>query len=378
MTASLHIHRAARQAMSTVAVVCLITAACSTTTEPESTDATTAAEDSDTSAPTSDEDEREPQDAQVEAGPPSSDDEDAAETPEAEIEVVDGAGTALVFDAPVERIACRNSGCSVTLAQLGLVPVASTFEPARAELYWGTGAQSILLMPDGAENYAPLAPDLIVVGAGDPLIRDLEVIAPVYVIAALGNLADDATKLTRDLAAMAGAVEQGETIVDDWNDFAATLSDREVPGAADVRLLQLWAGDPSGFSGWTNNSQWCDLLRDLALVGECLFDPITPETDFGQFSTEAVLAAQPSHISVQLEWQHIGENVALEERADEAWLQLDAVQRGNAYRVPTSGNFTPSFFELRYELENYLFHVFGVGAGFEDPGFFVDWAAARR
>ncbi|MEM8707875.1 MAG: ABC transporter substrate-binding protein [Actinomycetota bacterium] len=306
---------------------------------------------------------------------PAADDQldDVAAEPDA-IEVVDGSGTTLRFDIAAERVACRNSGCSVTLAQLGIVPVASTFEPARAEHYWGAEAASITLMPEGAENYAALDPDLIVVGAGDPILSDLEVIAPVYVIAELGTIAEDAAKLTQDLATLTGSDERGQEIVAEWNRTVADITAAEVSGADDVRLLQLWAGDPAGFSGWTSNSQWCDLLRSLRLVGECVFDPALPGSDFTEFSTEAVLAAQPSHISYQLEWQYIGENVALENRADEAWLQLDAVQNGNAYRVPTSGNFTPSFFELIYELENYLFHVFGPDQGFEDPGNFVDWS----
>ncbi|MEM7141997.1 MAG: ABC transporter substrate-binding protein [Actinomycetota bacterium] len=295
------------------------------------------------------------------------------------VAVVDGAGTAISLDVPAERVACRNSGCSVTLARLGIVPVASTFEPARADFYWGPDdAATISLMPEGAENYVALEPDLIVVGATDQLIEDLAVIAPLYVVPELGDLAADAEKLTSDLATLTGTVDRGETMIDRWSEFRDGLEAADVAGVADVRLLQLWAGDPAGFSGWTSNSQWCDLLRALDLVGECLFEPITAGTDFAQFSTEAVLASQPSHISYQLEWQYIGEDVALEDRADEAWLRLDAVQNGDAYRVPTSGNFTPSLYELTYELENYLFHVFGPEQGFDDPGNFIDWSGPDR
>ncbi|MEM9135717.1 MAG: ABC transporter substrate-binding protein [Actinomycetota bacterium] len=279
----------------------------------------------------------------------------------------------MTLDQPATRVACRNSGCSVTLAELGIVPVASTFEAARAEFYWGEAAADITLMAEGAENYAAMEADLIVVGATDPILSDLRVIAPVYVIAELGTLADDAVKLTQDLATLTGTDGRGAEMVQQWERIAADLRANPIAGAADVELLQLWGGNPAGFSGWTSNSQWCDLLTEFALVGSCLFDPATPGADFTEFSTEAVLAAQPTHISVQLEWQYIGESVPLENRADEAWLQLNAVADGNAYRVPTSGNFTPSFYELIYELENYLFHVFGPDAGFSDPGFFIDW-----
>ncbi|MEM9565869.1 MAG: helix-turn-helix domain-containing protein [Actinomycetota bacterium] len=289
--------------------------------------------------------------------------------------VVDGLGRMLTFEETPERIACRNSGASMLLAGLGLVPVSTFFEPERAALYYGDDAiDEITFAPITAEEQALLEPDLVVTGELDPMRVDLDPLFPVYAIAT-GGLVANARKLTTDIAALTGRMAEGEQVIQQWEEFIAKLTDIEVEGAEDVRLLQLWGGAPDTYQGWTNISDWCGLLTDLKLVGECLFDPETPDQQFAEFSTEAILAAQPTHISYVLEWQLEGTDgyVLPEERQDPAWGQLDAVAAGNVYVVPTTGHFANGFFEIMYELENYLFNVFGPAQGFEDPGPFVEW-----
>ncbi|MEM9608811.1 MAG: helix-turn-helix domain-containing protein [Actinomycetota bacterium] len=292
-----------------------------------------------------------------------------------QLTVVDGLGRMLTFDETPARIACRNSGASMLLADLGLVPVSTFFEPERAALYFGDDAvDDIAFAPVSAEEQAVLEPDLVVTGELDRVRPDLETLFPVYAIAT-GSLVENARKLTTDIAALTGRVAEGEQVIKQWEEFVAKLTDLEVEGAEDVRLLQLWGGAPDSYQGWTNISDWSGLLTDLHLVGECLFDPETPDQQFAEFSAEAVVDAQPTHISYVLEWQLAGTDgyVLPDARQDHAWSQLDAVAAGNVYVVPTTGHFANGFFEIMYELENYLFHVFGPEQGFEDPGPFVEW-----
>ncbi|MEM8748308.1 MAG: helix-turn-helix domain-containing protein [Actinomycetota bacterium] len=295
------------------------------------------------------------------------------------VSVVDGLGRTLTFEETPSRIACRVSGCGMVLADLGLVPVSTFFEPERAALYYGEDAvDEITFAPISAEDTAVLEPDIVFVGEADQALADLEELFPVYAIAT-GGLVENARKLTTDMAALTGRVEEAEQVIAQWDDFVGKLGEMEIEGVEDVRLLQLWGGAPDTYQGWTSISDWCLLLTDLNLVGECLFDPETEGQQFAEFSTEAVIAAQPTHISYVLEWQLEGTDdyVLPDERQDPAWSQLDAVAAGNVYVVPTTGHFANGFFEIMYELENYLFHVFGPEQGFEDPGPFVEWAGPR-
>ncbi|MEM9710937.1 MAG: helix-turn-helix domain-containing protein [Actinomycetota bacterium] len=289
--------------------------------------------------------------------------------------VVDGLGRTLSFDEAPKRIACRNSGASMLLADLGLVPVSTFFEPERAALYFGGDViDEITFAPVSADEQAVPAPDLVVTGELDRVRSDLEARFPVYAIAT-GSLEANARKLATDIAALTGRVAEAEQVIERWEAFVAKLAHMEIDGVEDVRLLQLWGGAPDAYHGWTNISDWSGLLTDLNLVGECLFEPDTPDQQFTEFSPEAVLAAQPTHISYVLEWQLEGSDgyVLPHERQDPAWSQLDAVAAGNVYVAPTTGQFANGFFEIMYELENYLFHVFGPEQGFEDPGPFVEW-----
>ncbi|MEM9710936.1 MAG: ABC transporter substrate-binding protein [Actinomycetota bacterium] len=323
--------------------------------------------------------------ATTEAETSDSGDETSASAPattEAEtsgpVTVVDGLGRTVTVDEIPESIACRDSGCSLVLADLGLVPSSTFFEPERAAFYYGDdNIDGITFAPVSVEDLATTEPDLIVINLATAQndLDQLEILSPVYVIGDSGNLAENAEQLTTDLAALTGRVAEGEAAIARWEDFAGKLADIEIDGVEDVRLLQLWSGSPDTYLGWTSISDWCVLLDDLNLVGSCVFDPETPDQEFAEFSTEAVLFEQPTHISLLLEWQLEGsdEYFAPEQRTDPAWSQLDAVAAGNVYIVPSTGNFANAYYEIIYELENYLFHVFGPEQGFEDPGPFLDW-----
>ncbi|MEM9565868.1 MAG: ABC transporter substrate-binding protein [Actinomycetota bacterium] len=299
------------------------------------------------------------------------------------VSVVDGLGRTVTLDEIPERIACRDSGCSLVLADLGLVPVATFFEPERAAFYYGEDRiDDITFAPVSVEDTATAEPDLIVINlaTAESELDQFEILSPVYVIDDSGNLAENAEKLTSDLAALTGRIAEGAQAIAQWQDFVGQLADIEIDGVDDVRLLQLWSGSPDTYLGWTSISDWCILLDDLDLVGECVFDPETPDQDFAEFSTEAVLAEQPTHISLLLEWQLEGsdEYFAPDQRTDPAWSQLDAVAAGNVYIVPSTGNFANAYHEIIYELENYLFNVFGPEQGFEDPGPFLEWDGPSR
>ncbi|MEM9037033.1 MAG: ABC transporter substrate-binding protein [Actinomycetota bacterium] len=337
-----------------------------------STPATTEAETSDTTdeapttteAETSDTTDEAPTTTEAETSAPAS--------------VVDGLGRTVTLDEIPERIACRDSGCSLVLAELGLVPVATFFEPERAAFYYGEdNIDGITFAPVSVEDTATAEPDLIVINlaTAENELDQFEILSPVYVIDDSGNLAENAEKLTTDLAALTDRVAEGEQAIAQWQDFVGQLADIEIEGVEDVRLLQLWSGSPDTYLGWTSISDWCVLLDDLDLVGACVFDPETPDQEFAEFSTEAVLAEQPTHISLLLEWQLEGsdEYFAPDQRTDPAWSQLDAVAAGNVYIVPSTGNFANAYYEIIYELENYLFHVFGPEQGFDDPGPFLEW-----
>ncbi|MEM7272068.1 MAG: ABC transporter substrate-binding protein [Actinomycetota bacterium] len=294
----------------------------------------------------------------------------------APVSVTDGLGRTVTLDQPAERIACRDSGCSLVLAELGLVPVATFFEPNRAAFYYGEESiGDITFAPDGPENTIATEPDLLVINLreADLNLEQYEVLIPTYVIDDSGNLAENAAKLTADIAALSDRVVEGEQSIAEWERFVGSLAEIEISGVEDVRLLQLWGGAPDSYQGWMSNSDWCVLLDDLDLVGQCVFDPPVPGSDFSEFSAEAILAEQPTHISYLLEWQYGGEFPQPEDRTDPTWSQLDAVAAGNVYVVPSTGNFANAYHEIIYELENYLFHVYGPAQGFEDPGPFTEW-----
>lgn len=291
------------------------------------------------------------------------------------LEVVDAYGRTISLDEPAQRVACLQTACDDVMAQLGLVPVVSGLsgDTPSFPMYYGDRASEVAYQITGDTDYeliASLEPDLIYVREGmDDRIQALEGVAPIVV----GRLdSADPESLVGNavmLATLLGREDDGEAIVDSWNEFIADIEEQGMEGGEDVRLAILNGFVTDTYAGWNVNNPFCEVLVQTG-IGQCAI-PANPSDDdayTSELSAEAMLEIDPTHIAYYSDGER--DSPGLDDRTDAVFERLTAVQEDRVY-IAGGGVYCCTAHEMSHAVLEYLHHV--GGDAYPDPGPLSAW-----
>lgn len=240
--------------------------------------------------------------------------------------ITDAAGQEFTFDAP-PKIGCWWSGCTETMADLGIVPHAASYNDTNENsvFFYPAGMPTHKIKdPRNPELWAAAEVDILVMRVpADPGYDALKAAAPIFYLhhSSFGESPQTGyqglLENLRLLGQLTGQPEAAAAAITRFENVLANLRALATPETQAQTVAVLW--DDTVYRTIDQTSPFCVALAELGL-GQCIEGPFWEE-----ISAETFLAANPDWIA----YQSVG--AAHEARTDPVWLQLAAVKAGQVY-----------------------------------------------
>ena len=296
--------------------------------------------------------------------------------------VKDAAGQTLTFDKPVTDIGCYWAGCDEILADLGLVPAASSnIENENGKLVYpdGTPKQDITKLggEDNPESWAAAGVDLIVVrGPASASVDAFKTAAKVLYLYAPGF--DDATPYKgldaykqnlRLLGQVTDHVAAATAAINRFDTFMTALKSKAPADAASTTVALIFQSNDGTYTLVGPTSPFCAGLVQYGL-GKCVSSPSRNATSW-QINAEAFLALNPDWI-VYMGGQS-GTSTSWVKRNDPTWGKLSAVLAKHVYDDPAAREYCCSLRVLAPSYQLYGYEVWGASSGIANPGAILNY-----
>lgn len=291
--------------------------------------------------------------------------------------VTDAAGQKLTFDKPVTNIGCYWAGCDEILADLGVVPAASSnIQNDGGKLVYPNGTPKADITKlggeDNPESWAAAGVDLIVVrGPASASVNAFKSAAKVLYLYAPGF--DDATPYKgldayrqnlRLLGQVTGHPDAATAAIKRFDSFMAALKSKAPAGAAKTSVALIFQSNDGTYTLVGPTSPFCVGLVDYGL-GTCVSSPSRNATSW-QINAEAFLALNPDWVVYM--GGESGKSTSWVKRNDPTWGKLSAVLAKHVYDSPDAREYCCSLRVLAPSYQLYAFHLWGAASGIADPG----------
>ncbi len=271
----------------------------------------------------------------------SGSEETGAPSANAPLTLVDVTGTELVFDRPVERVACVVSLCIDLMAELGMEPIAIGESGVRTiatqpEFYGERGQDFASIggsfFEPNLEDLVTADPDLVIglEGAHDALREGLTGIAPVLLANPVGYA--DSVELLEAVGRITGKTEEAQAAADA---FLAKLEAAKEASPKDKKALIMFGSDVN-FAIVTDSGLGGTVMKEIADYPWKVTDP--SEDPYGEgsipYSLEKLLQENPDAIFVE-SYSYSPGTKPLSEQLSELplWSELKAVREDKVVEV---------------------------------------------
>jgi ABC-type Fe3+-hydroxamate transport system substrate-binding protein len=298
------------------------------------------------------------------------------------VTITDAVGHKHTFDKPVTKIGCYWAGCDEDLADLGLVPAASSnIQNENGKLVYPLGQPSADITKmggeDNPESWAAAGVDLIVVrGPANADIKAFESVAPVLYLYAPGF--DDSTPYKglkgyeqnlRLLAEVTGRPDAADKAIKRFDTFMSALKAKAPANAAKATVAAIFQSNDGTYTLVGPTSPFCVGLVQYGM-GRCVESASRNATSW-QINSEAFLALNPDWIVYM--GGESGKSTSWVKRSDATWKKLSAVLARHVYDDPAAREYCCSMRVLAPTYQLYGYQVWGSGSGVADPGAILDY-----
>ncbi|WP_416150151.1 ABC transporter substrate-binding protein [Salipaludibacillus sp. HK11] len=279
--------------------------------------------------------------------------------------MTDASGKEHTFNE-VPKIGCHWMGCAEILADIGVIPHASS---ATEDIL-----TTAMAFPDGppehqirdgedAEEWAATEVDVIFKrGPASPDDDALEVAAPVFYLHGFNSSElrglDEYYANYQIMGEIVGKQDEAEQAIKRFENIVENLSEKSEGDLTDTQITIQFGHATDNYYLLNSDQIFCEIISENGL-GQCIDTGIEDTSGIvgGEINAEAVLELDPDWIV------YMGD---VEEREDVIWQRLSAVTDGNMYEADGNRYYCCSLRGMTHALQEYGHYI--VNSEIPHPG----------